>query len=77
MFYCTLRDLVLYLHKDENGFRRNQIGGDNLTTPFGYTTRSLLRPPTTPRSSTCSDCRLPIKRSTFFKLVILKNCNRG
>ncbi|CAH2002013.1 unnamed protein product [Acanthoscelides obtectus] len=30
MFYCTLRDLVLYLHKDENGFRRNQIGGDNL-----------------------------------------------
>uniref|UniRef100_A0AAR5P2I4 Uncharacterized protein n=1 Tax=Dendroctonus ponderosae TaxID=77166 RepID=A0AAR5P2I4_DENPD len=30
MFYCTLRDLVLYLHKDENGFRKNQMGGDNL-----------------------------------------------
>ncbi|XP_056634104.1 PH and SEC7 domain-containing protein isoform X10 [Diorhabda sublineata] len=29
MFYCTLRDLVLYLHKDENGFRKNQMG-DNL-----------------------------------------------
>ncbi|KAK9688018.1 Pleckstrin homology domain [Popillia japonica] len=26
MFYCTLRDLVLYLHKDENGFRKNQMG---------------------------------------------------
>ncbi|KAF5305522.1 hypothetical protein FQA39_LY01613 [Lamprigera yunnana] len=25
MFYCTLRDLVLYLHKDENGFRKNQM----------------------------------------------------
>ncbi|XP_066261858.1 PH and SEC7 domain-containing protein isoform X2 [Euwallacea similis] len=30
MFYCTLRDMVLYLHKDENGFRKNQMGGDNL-----------------------------------------------
>lgn len=29
MFYCTLRDLVLYLHKDEHGFRKNQMG-DNL-----------------------------------------------
>ncbi|KAL4708299.1 hypothetical protein ACJJTC_007705 [Scirpophaga incertulas] len=29
MFYCTLRDLVLYLHKDEHGFRRNQMS-DNL-----------------------------------------------
>ncbi|XP_065157162.1 PH and SEC7 domain-containing protein isoform X2 [Atheta coriaria] len=29
MFYCTLRDMVLYLHKDENGFRKNQMG-DNL-----------------------------------------------
>lgn len=29
MFYCTLRDLVLYLHKDENGFRKNQMS-DNL-----------------------------------------------
>ncbi|KAG5899174.1 hypothetical protein JTB14_029006 [Gonioctena quinquepunctata] len=29
MFYCTLRDLVLYLHKDENGFKKNQMG-DNL-----------------------------------------------
>lgn len=26
MFYCTLRDLVLYLHKDENGFRKGQMG---------------------------------------------------
>lgn len=25
MFYCTLRDLVLYLHKDEHGFRKNQV----------------------------------------------------
>lgn len=25
MFYCTLRDLILYLHKDENGFRKNQM----------------------------------------------------
>lgn len=25
MFYCTLRDLVLYLHKDENGFRKSQV----------------------------------------------------
>ncbi|KAK6633570.1 hypothetical protein RUM44_004177 [Polyplax serrata] len=25
MFYCTLRDLVLYLHKDEHGFRKNQL----------------------------------------------------
>lgn len=25
MFYATLRDLVLYLHKDENGFRKNQL----------------------------------------------------
>ncbi|XP_030758159.1 exchange factor for Arf-6 isoform X3 [Sitophilus oryzae] len=30
MFYCTLRDMVLYLHKDENGFRKNQMGGDNI-----------------------------------------------
>ncbi|KAL1492176.1 hypothetical protein ABEB36_012662 [Hypothenemus hampei] len=30
MFYCTLRDMVLYLHKDENGFRKNQMAGDNL-----------------------------------------------
>lgn len=25
MFYATLRDLVLYLHKDEQGFRKNQL----------------------------------------------------
>lgn len=25
MFYCTLRDLVMYLHKDEHGFRKNQV----------------------------------------------------
>ncbi|RWS01089.1 PH and SEC7 domain-containing protein 2-like protein, partial [Dinothrombium tinctorium] len=25
MFYATLRDLVLYLHKDEHGFRKNQL----------------------------------------------------
>lgn len=25
MYYCTLRDLVLYLHKDEHGFRKNQF----------------------------------------------------
>ena len=24
-FFATLRDLVLYLHKDENGFRKNQL----------------------------------------------------
>lgn len=24
MFYATLRDLVLYCHKDENGFRKSQ-----------------------------------------------------
>ena len=24
-FFATLRDLVLYLHKDENGFHRNQL----------------------------------------------------
>ena len=24
-FYATLRDLVLYLHKDETGFRKNQL----------------------------------------------------
>ncbi|XP_041971019.1 PH and SEC7 domain-containing protein isoform X2 [Aricia agestis] len=29
MFYCTLRDLILYLHKDEHGFRRSQMS-DNL-----------------------------------------------
>ncbi|CAG9823807.1 unnamed protein product [Phaedon cochleariae] len=29
MYYCTLRDLILYLHKDENGFKKNQMG-DNL-----------------------------------------------
>ncbi|XP_049870290.1 PH and SEC7 domain-containing protein-like [Pectinophora gossypiella] len=29
MFYCTLRDLVLYLHKDEHGFRRSQMS-DNI-----------------------------------------------
>lgn len=29
MFYCTLRDLVLYLHKDEHGFRKNQLS-DNV-----------------------------------------------
>ncbi|XP_031333288.1 uncharacterized protein LOC116163485 isoform X6 [Photinus pyralis] len=29
MFYCTLRDQILYLHKDENGFRKNQMS-DNL-----------------------------------------------
>ncbi|XP_046803844.1 PH and SEC7 domain-containing protein isoform X4 [Lucilia cuprina] len=29
MFYCTLRDLVLYLHKDEHGFRKSQMS-DNL-----------------------------------------------
>lgn len=25
MFFATLRDLVLYLHKDETGFRKNQL----------------------------------------------------
>lgn len=25
LFYATLRDLVLYLHKDENGFRKSQL----------------------------------------------------
>jgi hypothetical protein len=26
MFYCTLRDpLVMYLHKDERGFHKNQV----------------------------------------------------
>lgn len=25
MFFCTLRDLVLYMHKDEQGFRKNQV----------------------------------------------------
>lgn len=25
MFYATLRDMVLYLHKDESGFRKNQL----------------------------------------------------
>uniref|UniRef100_A0A023F2W0 Putative guanine nucleotide exchange factor efa6 n=2 Tax=Triatoma infestans TaxID=30076 RepID=A0A023F2W0_TRIIF len=29
MYYCTLRDLVLYLHKDEHGFRKTQFS-DNL-----------------------------------------------
>uniref|UniRef100_A0A146M505 PH and SEC7 domain-containing protein 4 n=1 Tax=Lygus hesperus TaxID=30085 RepID=A0A146M505_LYGHE len=29
MYYCTLRDLVLYLHKDEHGFRKTQLS-DNL-----------------------------------------------
>lgn len=29
MFYCTLRDLVMYLHKDEHGFRKNQLS-DNV-----------------------------------------------
>uniref|UniRef100_A0A182N0G5 PH and SEC7 domain-containing protein 4 n=1 Tax=Anopheles dirus TaxID=7168 RepID=A0A182N0G5_9DIPT len=29
MFFCTLRDLVLYLHKDEHGFRKNQMS-DNV-----------------------------------------------
>ncbi|XP_059468514.1 PH and SEC7 domain-containing protein isoform X2 [Neocloeon triangulifer] len=29
MFYCTLRDMVLYLHKDEHGFRKSQMY-DNL-----------------------------------------------
>lgn len=29
MFYCTLRDMVLYLHKDEHGFRKNALS-DNL-----------------------------------------------
>lgn len=25
MFFITLRDLVLYLHKDEHGFRKSQV----------------------------------------------------
>jgi len=25
MYYCTLRDLILYLHKDDSGFRKSQI----------------------------------------------------
>jgi PH and SEC7 domain-containing protein len=29
MFYCTLRDMVVYLHKDEHGFRKSQMY-DNL-----------------------------------------------
>ncbi|XP_049836509.1 PH and SEC7 domain-containing protein isoform X5 [Schistocerca gregaria] len=29
MFYCTLRDMVLYLHKDEHGFRKSALS-DNL-----------------------------------------------
>ncbi|KAK3917442.1 PH and SEC7 domain-containing protein [Frankliniella fusca] len=29
MYCCTLRDMVLYLHKDEHGFRKNQLS-DNL-----------------------------------------------
>ncbi|XP_055315600.1 PH and SEC7 domain-containing protein isoform X2 [Sitodiplosis mosellana] len=29
MFFCTLRDLVLYLHKDEHGFNKKQVS-DNV-----------------------------------------------
>jgi len=29
MYYCTLRDLILYLHKDDSGFRKSQIS-DNI-----------------------------------------------
>lgn len=29
MFFCTLRDLILYLHKDDSGFRKSQIS-DNI-----------------------------------------------
>lgn len=25
MLYCTLRDLVLYVHKDEHGFKKSQL----------------------------------------------------
>lgn len=25
MYYCTLRELVLYLHKDEHGFRNDSL----------------------------------------------------
>ncbi|VVC25942.1 Sec7 domain, alpha orthogonal bundle,PH domain-like,Sec7 domain,Pleckstrin homology domain,PDZ [Cinara cedri] len=29
MYFCTLRDLILYLHKDDSGFRKSQIS-DNI-----------------------------------------------
>ena len=29
LFYATLRDLVLYLHRDENGFRKSQLGASH------------------------------------------------
>lgn len=25
MYYCSLRNLILYLHKDDSGFRKSQI----------------------------------------------------
>ena len=31
MFYCTLKDLVLYLHKDERGLKRGNSGLDGVT----------------------------------------------
>lgn len=33
MFYCTLRDLVLYLHKDEHGFKKNQVCNNRTPPP--------------------------------------------
>ena len=31
MFYATLRDMVIYLHKDEHGFKKSALVADNLS----------------------------------------------
>lgn len=53
MFYATLKGLVLYLHKDEHGFKKGTFRHSE--TPFVSTTPSPSAPTGTPRDSTYSD----------------------
>ncbi|ELU16703.1 hypothetical protein CAPTEDRAFT_113638 [Capitella teleta] len=32
MFYATMRDMVIYLHKDEHGFKKSSLVADNLSS---------------------------------------------
>lgn len=31
MFYATMRDMVIYLHKDEHGFKKSALVADNMS----------------------------------------------
>jgi hypothetical protein len=43
MFYCTLRDMVLYLHKDERGFHKNQVSEFKIKIVFSQSVEKKFK----------------------------------